>query len=300
MDIKQLETFIAIAKYQSFSKAADSLFLTQPTVSNHIANLEKELNTNLINRSNRKISLTPSGEILYNYAKSMISLKKDAALELSKFQGKMTGHLEIASSTIPEQYLLPEVLFGFHKQYPEITYNLVHFDSKEVVEGILSGDIDFGFVGAKSFHKQLTYLELIEDEILLLTPNTPPFTSWPEEVDLDTVLAHPFIFREKGSGSRRLVEEALRGQDLSLKDLKTIAFIENTESIKQCIRRGLGLSFLSKYAVGDEVRYNLLKSFRIKGLHLRRHFYFVYHKNRTTSPLDQEFHAFIKAHFRLS
>ncbi len=300
MDIKQLETFIAIAKYESFSKAAESLYLTQPTVSNHIANLEKELNTNLVNRSNRKISLTPSGKILYDYAKSMITLKKDAALELSKFQGKMIGHIEIASSTIPEQYILPEILHGFHQQYPEITYNLIHFDSKEVVEGILKGDIDFGFVGAKSFHKQLEYLRLVEDEILLVTPNTEPFSSWPEEIDLSEALEHSYIFREEGSGSRKLVEEVLEQKELRLSALKTIAFIENTEAIKQCVRRGLGLSFLSKYAVADEVRYGLLKSFRIKEVSLSRHFYFVHHKNRTASPLDREFQQFIKAHFRLS
>jgi len=300
MDIKQLETFIAIAKYGSFSKAAESLFLTQPTISNHIANLEKELDTSLVNRSNRKISLTPSGKILYDYAKSMINLKKDATLELSKFQGKLIGHIEIASSTIPEQYLLPEILYGFHLQYPEITYNLIHFDSKEVVEGILKGDIDFGFVGAKSFHKQLEYLQLVEDEILLVTPNTEPFISWPEDICLSEILEHTYIFREEGSGSRKLVEEALEKQDLSIQSLRTVAYIENTESIKQCIRRGLGLSFLSKYAVSDEIRYGLLKSFRIKEVDLCRHFYFVHHKNRTASPLDREFQEFIKAHFRLS
>ncbi|NBG87408.1 selenium metabolism-associated LysR family transcriptional regulator [Isachenkonia alkalipeptolytica] len=300
MDIKQLETFIAIAKHKSFSKAAESLFLTQPTVSNHIANLEKELDTNLINRSNRKISLTPSGEILYDYARSIISLKKDASLELSKFQGKMIGHIEIASSTIPEQYLLPEILYGFHREYPEITYNLAHFDSKEVVEGILKGSIDFGFVGAKSFHKQLEYLQLVEDEILLVTPNTEPFTSWPEEINLETALEHPYIFREEGSGSRKLVEEALQKQDIQLTSLHTVAYIENTEAIKQCVRRGLGLSFLSKYAITDELRYGLLKAIRIKEVNLFRHFYFVYHKNRTSSPLDREFQQFIKAHFRLS
>ncbi len=300
MDIKQLETFIAIAKYESFSKAAESLFLTQPTVSNHIANLEKELDTSLVNRSNRKIALTPSGKILYDYAKSMINLKKDATLELSKFQGKMIGHIEIASSTIPEQYLLPDILYGFHQTYKEITYNLIHFDSKEVVEGILKGDIDFGFVGAKSFHKQLEYLQLVEDEIVLVTPNTQPFASWPEEVSLSEALKHSYIFREEGSGSRKLVEEALEKQDLGINALKTVAYIENTESIKQCIRRGLGLSFLSKYAIADEIRYGLLKSFRIKEVSLFRHFYFVYHKNRTASPLDREFQEFIKAHFHLS
>ena len=299
MDIRQLETFIAIAKYQSFSKAAESLFLTQPTVSNHIANLEKELDTNLVNRSNRKIALTPSGKILYDYAKSIINLKKDAALELSKFQGKMIGHIEIASSTIPEQYLLPEILYGFHQAYSEITYNLVHFDSKEVVEGILKGEIDFGFVGAKSFHKQLEYLQLVEDEILLVTPNIEPFISWPDTIDLSQIFEHSFVFREEGSGTRKLVEEALKKQNLDIQDLKTVAYIENTESIKQCIRRGLGLSFLSKYAIVDELRYGLLKSFRIKNVNFFRHFYFVYHKNRTASPLDREFQEFIKAHFRL-
>ena len=299
MDMKQLETFLAIAKYKSFSKAAEALYLTQPTVSNHIANLEKELDTNLINRSNRKVSLTTSGEILYEYAKSILHLKKDATLELSKYQGKMTGHVEIASSTIPEQYLLPEILSGFHRRYPEITYTLSHFDSKEVVDGILKGQIDFGFVGAKSFHKQLEYIPLVEDELLLVTPCKEPFLSWDEEVEFDSFLNLPFLFREEGSGSRAIVEEHIEKLGRSKKSLNIVAYIENTEAIKQCIRRGLGVSFLSRYAVVDETEYHLLKSFQVKGLELKRHFYLVVHKNRISSPLDLEFQSFIRSHFGL-
>lgn len=124
MDFKQLETFVTIAKLKSFSKAAEHLFLTQPTISNHIQNLEKELKTILINRTNKNISLTQAGELLYKHAIDILNKKESAIFSLNQFKGKIEGILEISASTIPEQYYLPDLLIEFSKKYPEVKYNL--------------------------------------------------------------------------------------------------------------------------------------------------------------------------------
>ncbi|AKL94912.1 transcriptional regulator LysR family [Clostridium aceticum] len=299
MDLKQLESFVIIAKLKSFSKAADYLYLTQPTISSHIINLEKELNTTLINRTNKKISLTKAGEVLYEYAVNIINLKENAKFKLEEFKGKITGNIEIACSTIPEQYILPDIICEFSKFYPDVTFNMSHYDSKQVVEGILQGEVDFGVVGAKISHSQLKYLELLTDEIVLVTPFSEPYGSFETEVNLKDILQENFIFRERGSGTRTLLESTLKKHKINANDLKIIAYIENTEAIKQCIRKGLGISFLSKYAIENEVKHNLLKTFKIKDVNLDRSFYLVCHKYRSPSPLETVFQKFVWDYFKI-
>jgi len=297
MDFRQLESFVAIAKFKSFSKAADYLFLTQPTISSHMLNLEKELNTVLINRSNKKISLTKAGQVLHDYAINIINLRDRARFKLGEFKGKIVGNVEIASSTIPEQYIIPELICGFNKIYPDVTFTMLHYDSTQVVDGIVNGDIDFGIVGAKIPHNQLKYVELINDELVVVTPYKEPYNSDDLSITLKDLLNEKFILREKGSGTRNLLEETLKIQDIDIHQLQVIAYVENTEAIKQCIRRGLGISILSKRAIEDEIKYKLLNYVKIKDLDLKRKFYFVYHSQRSPSPLEIEFQRFVCEHF---
>lgn len=297
MDFRQLESFVAIAKFKSFSKAADYLYLTQPTISSHILNLEKELNTVLINRSSKKISLTKAGEVLYDYAINIINLRERARFKLGEFKGKIVGNIEIASSTIPEQYIIPELICEFNKIYPDVTFSMLHYDSAQVVEGIINGDIDFGIVGAKIPHNQLKYVELTSDELVLVTPYNESYDSEDISITLHDLLKEKFILREQGSGTRNLLEETLRSQNIDIKQLQVIAYVENTEAIKQCIRRGLGISILSKRAIEDEIKYKLLNYIKIRDMELKRKFYFVYHSQRSPSPLEIEFQQFVCNHF---
>ncbi len=300
MDFRQLETFVAVAKYKSFSKAADHLFLTQPTISSHIANLEKEINTILINRTNRKISLTKAGEILFDYAMNIVNLKEGAVYKLNEYKGKIVGNIEIASSTIPEQYIVPEIICEFNKNYPDVTFSMLHYDSQQVVEGIIQGEIDFGIVGAEIPHNQLKYIELLYDELFYVTACQPPYDKLEEEVELQSILNENLILREKGSGTRSLLEKKLGTVGISVAQLKVVAFIENTEAIKQCIRRGLGVSFLSNRAIEDEIKLGVLKQHKVKGLDLKRKFYFVYNKYRNPSPLETAFQKFVYEYFSIT
>ncbi len=298
MDFRQLESFIAIAKFKSFSKAANYLYLTQPTISSHILNLEKELNTILINRSNKKISLTKAGEIFYDYAINIINLRETARFKLGEFKGKIIGNVEIASSTIPEQYIIPELISEFGKIYPDVTFTVLHYDSAQVVKGILNGDVDFGIVGAKINQKQLKYVELTSDELVLVTPYTEDYLNQDVYINLEDLLNEKFILREQGSGTRNIIEQAFKEHNVDIKQLQTIAYVENTESIKQCIRKSLGVSILSKRAIEDEVKYNLLSYKKIKNINLNRKFYFVYHSQRSPSPLEIEFQKFVCDYFK--
>ncbi|MDF2547002.1 MAG: LysR family transcriptional regulator [Anaerosolibacter sp.] len=292
MDFRQLETFVTIAKLKSFSRAADFLFLTQPTISNHIQNLEKELGTILINRSNKQITLTKAGEILFTHAMDILNKKEQTLFSLEQFKGKIEGTLEIASSSIPEQYILPILLNSFHKFYPDVRFNVLHSDSEQVVTSILNGEIDFGIVGAQNDIKHLNYLEIMEDTMLVITPYSDRYKSM-DEITIEDLLQENIIMREEGSGTRKIFEQVLNTHNKTINDLNIMAYIESTESIKQCVRKGLGISILSKLAVIDEVKHNLLKSMKIKDVDIQRSFYFVFHKYRSLSPLAEAFKNFV-------
>ena len=300
MDFRQLEVFLAIAKFKSFSKAAEYLYLTQPTVSNHLSNLESDLNTILINRSrsNKNISLTRAGELLYDYAINIINLRENAKFKLGEFKGKIVGNIEIASSTVPEQYIIPEIICEFNKTYPDVTFTICHYDSAQVVKGIINGDIDFGIVGAKIPHNQLKYADLTEDELVVVIPyNNSIQNTDITEIRLKDLLKERFILRERGSGTRSIIEKSLKRENIDINKLQVIAYIENTETIKQCIRRGLGISILSKRTIEDEIKYKQLDYVNIKNTKLKRKFYFVYHSQRLPSPLESEFQKFVCNYF---
>ncbi|WP_073147882.1 selenium metabolism-associated LysR family transcriptional regulator [Paramaledivibacter caminithermalis] len=293
MDFKQLETFVAVVKLKSFSKAAENLFITQPTVSNHIINLEKELNTVLINRTNKKITLTTAGALLYKHAIDILNKKENAIFTLNQFKGKIEGILEISSSTIPEQYFLPELLKKFSKIYPHVKYDLKKYDTGQVIDKILYGEIDFGIVGAKKEHKQLEYIEIMDDRIVFVGPNAGGKYLNIDSITLEKLLKLPIIIREEGSGTRNIVENVLSKNNISLDDLNIVAYIENTETIKQCVKKGLGFTFISHQAVAWDIENELLKDIHIKDFQVKRKFYFVYHKSRALSPLAETFKKFV-------
>ncbi|HLR34729.1 MAG TPA: selenium metabolism-associated LysR family transcriptional regulator [Tissierellales bacterium] len=294
MDLRQLETFVTVAKLKSFSKAAQKLFITQPTVTNHIQNLEKELGTILINRSSKNISLTKAGSILYKYALNIINACEMAKFDLADYKGKIQGHLELCSSSVPRKYVLPKILKNFTVKYPEVTFSLTDKDSKEVAESIISGEYDFGIIGAKHSSKHLSYIELMEDTLVLITPNKPRFNQNNYSfLEKEVLLKEKLIFRESGSGTRKLIERKLHNKNINLNELNIISIIEDTETIKNLVALDVGLSFLSKKSVLDDIALNKYKVFYIKDFDLTRKFYFVYHNNRQLPPLSETFKVFM-------
>ncbi len=289
MDFKQLETFVSIAKYKSFSRAARELFLTQPTISNHIQNLEKDLGTILINRNNKNISLTKAGEILYVHALEILNTRKKALYNLGEYQGKIEGVIEIASSSIPEGYILPQVLKSFHSEFPHVKFTIAHYDSQGAIEEILNEKIQFGFVGAKVPNSQIEYTELISDELVLITPYDYKIPSSKGYVDIESIKNMDFIMRKEGSGTRKLFVKELHKNNLSLDNFHVIAHVESTEAIKEMVRSGLGVSIVSDKSIVDSVSFNILRSYKIKNLNLKRKFYFIHSKKRIPTPLEEKF-----------
>lgn len=292
MDLRQLETFIKVVDLKSFSGAAEKLHITQPTVTNHIQNLEKELDTILINRSGKNISLTEAGRLLYKYAIHIVNSCEMAKFDLAAYKGRIEGHLSIYSSSVPRKYVLPHIINKFLEQYPDVSFTLDDNDSENVIQNILEGETDFGIVGAKYPSKKLNYIELMEDRLLLITPNNsiytePNYSSLP----MDKIVKGRFLFREEGSGTRKLLDNRLKKHRVD--NLNIIAYIKDTETIKELVSLGVGLSFLSEKAIVDDVKSGKYKAYYIDEIDLNRKFYFVYHNNRQLSPLNETFKTFI-------
>ena len=289
MDLKQLEVFVAVAKYNSFSKAAKELFLTQPTVSAHIQNLEKNLDTVLVNRNNKVITLTKAGEILYEHAIYILNNCKKAIYDIKEYSGKIEGVIDIACSSIPETYILPDFLKNFYSDYPNVKFSISRYDSQDAISEILNERISFGFVGSKVNNKQVEYIDLIDDELVLITPFDLIIENEDNYIDLDKLSNLKFIMRKDGSGTQSLLINKLKSHKIPINNLDTIAYVESNESIKEMVKLGLGVSFVSYTSVIDYINLRKVRYYKIKNLNFDRKFYFIYSKKKTFTPLEYKF-----------
>jgi DNA-binding transcriptional LysR family regulator len=294
IDFRHLETFCKAADLKSFSKAADDLFLTQPTVSGHILSLEHSLSLRLFDRTGREVRLTRGGEVFLQYALKILSSRRELLNALSEFSKGIKGELILGASTIPGEYLLPRLISHFRKEHPDFTFSLKIADTQEIVQWVLQGDVEYGMTGAKLNHNFLQYEKYGEDEIVIVGPSTLPLTK-NRKVDFVELLKEPWILREDGSGTQMAVEQELRKKEKSLKQFNVVTKMGSTSSMKEGIKAGLGLAFISKRAVEAELSQGLLSRIYVEGINpISRQIYIVSHRRRTLSPIGMEFLRFLR------
>ena len=307
MDFHQLNIFLEVARQKSFTRAAENLFLSQPTVSVHIRKLEDELETPLFKRAKTGFELTESGKLLFLYGQQLLATKAEALSAISQEGRMVKGHLQIAASSVPGAYLLPRLLQEFCCLYPEVTFSLLLRDSRQVRQSIMDCTCELGFTGEPGQRGKLAQVKLVEDRLILvaapcLEAKVPAreggHESFPS-VLLQDCLALPFLLREPGSATRMLFEDALRGAAGGLEALKVIGYLESQEAIKEAAKAGLGLTVISQRAVRDELETGLLKGYLLRDLSLTRHFYMVFRKDSVLSPLNKAFFQFTRGYFKL-
>ncbi|HFB83988.1 MAG TPA: LysR family transcriptional regulator [Thermodesulfatator sp.] len=292
LDFRQLQVFAKVYEQRSFSRAAEEVFLTQPTVSGHIKALEDFLGVRLFDRLGREVVPTRAGEILYPYARQALSLVAEAEREIRLFLGVEKGRLEIGGSNIPGQYLLPALIGAFKENYPGLELKLLIGDTQKVAEAVARGDIELGVIGARlTSFDDLLYQPCCDDELVLAASTNQNF---PEAIKLEDLERLPLIIREQGSGTRLTTEEALRERGFSLGKCRIIAEMGSTEAVKQAVKAGLGGSFISLRAIEEDLLSRRLRIIPVKGLNIRRHFYLVRHKGRSLSPPAAAFVDFLR------
>lgn len=294
MNLKQLEAFVKVVETGSFSKAAKELYLTQPTVSAHISALERELKTRLFIRNTKEVTMSEAGQDLYKYARQMFELECQIAEHFNVQKRDSANHcITIAASTIPAQYLLPDVLMVFKNRYPEEQFKLIEADSSEVVTQIVDGMADVGFTGTVLEKKHCRYIPFYKDKLSIITPNEEKYQALQEEKkgDISWLKEERLILREEGSGTRKEAQKQLRKAGIDMGALDVIASIDNQETIKRSVRQGMGVSILSRLATKEEVQDGHILEFMIPESDEGRDINFVYNKN---TPLTANVERFIK------
>ena len=278
----------------SFSKAAKELYLTQPTVSAHISALEKELKVRLFIRNTKEVTMSEAGQDLYKYAKQMFELECQIAEHFNIRGRNSSNHsITIAASTIPAQYLLPDVLMMFKKLYPKEQFKLIETDSSQVVSHIVDGMADVGFTGTVLEKKYCRYIPFYKDKLSIITPNTEKYRALQEDGgdEIFWLKGEHVILREEGSGTRKEAQKQLKKAGIDMGELDIIASIDNQETIKRSVRQGMGVSILSRLATEEEVQEGHMLAFPIPKSDAGRDINLVYNKN---TPMTANVERFIK------
>ena len=296
MEFKQLEAFVAVVDYGSFSEAARKLYLTQPTISAHVRSLEEELHTKLILRTTKKTTITTRGYQLYDSAVRMLEIRNNL---LENFTGVQKHMIDLAASTIPSSYLLPEILAAFGKTHPDIYFHSIQADSAESINRVLDGTVDLALVGQNTRDETCVFLPFCQDELVIATPITNHYLGLQNKsVTFEDFIKDPIIIREKGSGTKKEMDLFLEQIGVTPNDLNVIARMNDLEGIKKSIVNGLGISILSARSAIDLQKTKLILLFPLEESAHKRTFYIVYSKNRILKPHVRQFIQFVQNFYR--
>ncbi|MBW1956982.1 MAG: LysR family transcriptional regulator [Deltaproteobacteria bacterium] len=286
-DFRQLEIFCRVVELKSFSKAADAVFLAQPSVSERIATLESRVGTQLLDRLGRQVVPTAAGKLLYKHACLLLDMKKHACNEMQGFLGTQKGKIHMGGSTIPGEYIFPKILKKFRKKHPLVTVTLTISDTSTIEKRVMNGDFELGVVGSKSTNDNLICRELWKDELVLAVPFDHKWAD-KKQVTFDDLSKEPFILRETGSGTLKIIKEYFKlSHAKNMDSFNIVARLGSSTAVKEGIRSGLGISILSLRALDTELKTGIIKALKIKDLAMLRKFYLIRDKRRNVSPLCQ-------------
>lgn len=296
MELKQLQSFVTVIQLNSFTRAAEVLYISQPTISTHIRQLEEELHTRLLIRSTKSIEITAKGRDFYDYAVQVLDLT-DRMIKNCSVQEQKIIHL--GASTIPSAHIIPEVLPKFGLLNPE-TYFVIHqSDSKGIVDGLQKDKFDIGMIGMKFDNDDLEYIPFCEDHMVLITPVNEHFFSYynQEQVPLDALLKEPIILRENGSGSKKCADSFLESMGLTENQLQVVAHMNDQEAIKNMVASGMGVSIISEKAAKNFKEEKRVLVFNLPDSTTTRTLYIVYRKNYILNPHVKEFIHFLEKYY---
>ena len=291
MNIKQLEAFVRIVKNKSFSQTAKELYLTQPTVSSYISSLEADLGVQLFTRTTKEVHTTSEGEQIYLYAKDIVNLSNKIRNAFKEESKDDVNEIVISSSSIPGQYLLPGMLANFSKRHPNTEFRVHETDSNGAVTDVAEHRADIGFCGTIIPKTACTFLPFYEDELILITPNTPYYRKMQENNDLAFLAKADFVMREQGSGTKQEAMKILQKNGLKLEEIKVVARFGNTGAVLLSVKEGVGVAVVSKLAARSEIKNNEILSFPLQeGGYFRK----IYMVSNSNYPLSKRAKSFVQ------
>ena len=293
LNFHQLYIFYAVASHRSFSRAAETLSITQPAVSIQVQELEKFLGAALFHRRTRGLRITEVGETVFAYAQQIFSLSGKLLETLEEIHNLQTGRLALGASTTPGEYLLPLAVGRFRQLYPGISVELSIANTRSITQRILNQELDLGMVGRHptTGQDELGIIDYMEDEIILVAaPNHP--LAQQDRVTPEQVVEAGLILREPGSATRNTAEEAFN--DLGITPVAALSLGSN-QALKQAAMAGGGVAVISQMGVTAEARAGMLVTLAVENWDCRRPLTLIYPKERQLSPSKQAFLEYLQA-----
>jgi DNA-binding transcriptional LysR family regulator len=292
MNFHHVRAFCRIVAEGSFSRAADRLHITQPTISAQVQALEQHLGTRLFERSAKGIALTQAGRVFHGYAEQILELAERAEEAIEQLRGLARGRLELGASTVPGHYILPTALAAFKALYPAIQVTLCVANSHDVRQAVRESRLEVGLIGEEVRDERLSFEPIVHDELVFVVRAGHPLAG--TAPSLSTLLQQPFVTREYGSGTRATFEKALQKQGTSPESLHVFLELGSTEAVKAAIRTVDAVAVLSRWSIADERRLGLLKEIRCPELAVTRSFFLVWRTNGYLSIAAETFLEFLR------
>jgi DNA-binding transcriptional LysR family regulator len=293
---RRLQVFHAVAKQMSFTKAAETLFMTQPAVTFQIKQLEEHFNTRLFERGHGRIALTPAGEIVLDYAERILALSAELETRLREMTGRLSGPLLIGASTTIAEFLLPRVLGEFKSQHPEVQPKLVVANSEAIENRVAEHTLDIGLIEAPSHLPSLLTQMCCEDELQVIVAPGHPLAK-AKSATPKQLLAYPYVSRESGSGTREFTDLYFRKAGVDPTDLSVVMELGSPEALKGVVGTGLGFAILSKATVAREQKLGELVALPLNPK-LLRSLSLVYPKEKFRSRLVNTFVEFAQGRLK--
>jgi len=295
MNFHQLHIFYTVSERGSFSAAAQALHMTQPAVTMQVQALEDYFGTKLFNRSTKKIVLSEAGRALMPYALRSIELIKETDVAMSAFTHMLEGRLQLGASLTIGEYVLPRLLGPFGKAYPHISIMMKVMNTTQIMEEITRHQLNFGLIEAPVTHPDMVIEPVMGDELKLIVPADHPLAEL-NEITLEEAMKYPFVLREQGSGTRRVMEEQIVAKGLNPSDMQIVMELGSTGAVKSAVEAGLGITMISTSSVKHEVTLGLLKILNISDASFKRQFYAI-HLKSTLLPISAvTFLTFLRQH----
>jgi len=297
MNFHHVKAFCTIVSEGSFSRAAEKLHLTQPTISAQIQSLEKSLRTRLFDRSAQGISLTQPGRVFHPYALQLLELSERAEQTMDGLQGLKHGKLDVGASTVPGHYLLPQALAQFKAAHPGLEVSLTVSNSQDIRNGVREGRFELGTVGERVRDERLDYEELAQDRLVVVMRPEHPLAGR-ASLRAAELAGEPLVIREHGSGTRSALERGLATAGLSTADLCIFLELSSIEASKLAIRSADALAVLSEWSVREEARLGLLHVAALEGVTVERDLFLVKRAHGFLSVASEAFLSFFRQYLK--
>ena len=293
MELRELKSFLYVVRYENFSKAAEILYISQPTISLHIKHLENELHTKLFKRSTKKIILTTKGQVLYEYANKILSLEKNF---VDNWEHKFDNVIKIGTSSIPGAYLLPELIQEFRKTNKNIGFSIFQSDSAKIVEMYKDGLIDIGMIGMDINEKNINCKSFYKDRLVLIKSVEKKQKN--DSSNIYDLLSKPFILREDGSGTRKMSENILNEYGFNIDNLNIIARVINQDTLINLVKNGFGVSIVSYKSVIPYIKDKTVSIYEFDKRISERDLYIIYSNKKIEKKYLKDFINFSRKYYQ--